>query len=404
MKNIAVIGGGASGLIAAISAAEHENVRVTIYEKTDRVGKKILATGNGRCNITNMGADIKNYHGETPKFVLGAMNRFSVSNTLDFFNDLGVVLKTESEGKVYPYSDQASSVLDVLRFRAEALNINVITNFEVCELIKTKNEFSFKSYNGDNATADKVIFAVGGKASPQLGTNGSGYNILTKLGHFVTALYPSLVQIKTETNFVKALKGIKINSKISVLINNKIVNTQSGEVLFTDYGLSGPPIFQLSRLVAKNKDTVVSLDIMPEYSFEQIKNMLFERRNSHITLENYFVGMLNKRLGQTIFKVCNITPFSRKSDTLTNQEIIQLATIIKDWKIKTIGTMSWNNAQVTSGGIKTKDINPTTMESKIVEGLYITGEILDIDGDCGGYNLQWAWSSGYVAGKSAAER
>lgn len=405
---IAVIGGGAAGLMSAVISASY-NADVTILERTDRVGKKILATGNGRCNMTNIYADVNNYHGANPKFVMSALNNFNVSSTMDFFSELGILCKTEDGGKVYPYSNQASSVLDVLRMKLESLGVNIITGFDVMDIIPKNNEFTLKSYTGETVKADRVIVATGGKASPNLGSNGSGYDLLKKLGHTVTDLFPALVQVKTDTEYVKSLKGTKFDGKATLKDGKKTLQSAEGEILFTEYGLSGPPLFALSRKIAeaerKNKTVTVLLDMMSEYSREQVYQMLAERiaYGYDKTLENFFIGMLNKRLGQVLLKSCGIAPLSRKCATLSEQDINNLTDRIKGWEFVTHGTTSWNNAQVTAGGINTKEVSPQTMESKIVKGLFIVGELLDIDGDCGGFNLQWAWSSGYTAGIHASE-
>lgn len=394
-KRVAIVGGGASGLVAAVAAAENGN-SVTVYESGERIGRKILATGNGRCNMTNINADVENYHGRNPKFIMGAKNKFWVEETIGFFENLGIVCKTEEEGKVYPYSDQASAVLDVLRFKIDLLGIKVVTSFEVESVEKNKNTFAIKAYDGRKECADAVVVATGGKAAPNLGSNGSGYEILKSFGHTVTDLKPSLVQIKTETEVVKKLKGIKLNANV------RIGNTNTyGEVLFTEYGLSGPAVFSLSSSLDGHKKA--SLDIMSEYTEEELYNMISVRvyQNPKITLENFFVGMLNKRVGQALLKYIGIEPLSRYAVTLSDKEIRRICQTIKKWDFNIIGTMSWNNAQVTKGGAVTDEFNPNTMESKLVKGLYATGEVLDIDGDCGGYNLQWAWSSGFLAGKNA---
>lgn len=313
-KKIAVIGGGASGLFAAIFAAQNGN-SVTIYESGERVGRKILATGNGRCNMTNMNADIENYHRRNPKFIMGARNKFWVEETLEFFSELGIVSKTEDEEKVYPYSDQASAVLDVLRFRLDSLGVKIVTSFEVEKVKKKKSGFNVISYNGQSEYADNVIVATGGKAAPNLGSKGVGYEILESFGHKVTELSPSLVQIKTETDVVKKLKGIKLNANVS-LGNFK----EYGEVLFTEYGLSGPAVFSLSSRL-KNQKTI-SLDIMSEYSEDELYNMISVRmyQNPKIMLENFFVGMFNKRVGQALLKYCGIEPLSRYAVTLGEKE------------------------------------------------------------------------------------
>ncbi len=393
MKNIAVIGGGAAGMVCAIAASENKNNAVTVYERGSRIGRKILATGNGRCNMTNLYADISHYHGADTSFISYAADNFWVGETLDFFSALGILYKVEDEGKVYPYSDQASAVLDVLRQRLIRNGVGIVTGFEVKEVKKKDKKFEISDYNGRLAFSDIVVIATGGKAAPDLGSNGSGYNILSSFGHHISEVSPSLVQIKTAGDIPKKLKGIKVNAAVSMG-----GRTELGEVLFTDYGLSGPPVFSLSAYLYDNK--TVSLDIMNEYGVSDIEALIKERilQNPDILLEDFLVGVLNKKVGQIIIKDSNISPLSRKASTLTEEEILTLAKRIKNWSFKVTGTMSWNNAQVTKGGAMTRDFDPRTMESKLVKGLYAAGEVLDIDGDCGGFNLQWAWSSGYLAG------
>lgn len=394
---IAIIGGGAAGLSAAISAAQL-GAEVTIYESSPRCGRKILATGNGRCNMTNMEANPENYHGAQTEFVQGAISQFWVKETIAFFEELGIVCKTEDKGKVYPYSNQASAVLDVLRMRCELLRVNIVTGFEVLSVSKHKNVFEISSYKGERVYADKVIIATGGKAAPDLGSKGVGYDILKSLGHKVSKLRPSLVQMKTEGEVPKKLKGIKVDAIVSMG-----EYTEEGEILFTDYGLSGPPIFSLSSRYNNEKE--IYLDLMREYDESQLCKMINARKlqNPYITLDNFFVGMLNKRIGQVLLKEIGIAPLSREAYSLEYDEIRLCAKTIKNWKFNLTGTMSWNNAQVTKGGVLTKDFDSITFESHLVKGVYAAGEILDIDGDCGGYNLQWAWSSGYLAGEAAAK-
>lgn len=398
---IAVIGGGASGLMAAITAARN-NAVVTVYERCDRVGRKILATGNGRCNYTNIYADVENYHGENPDFIKASKNRFWVEEAKAFFAELGMLTKVEEKGKAYPYSLQASAVLDVLRYEVERLGILVVTDFEVSKVIKEKDGFLLKAYNGQTANADRVILASGGKASPSLGSNGSGYQIAKAFGHKTTKKFPSLVQVKTETQLVKALKGIKTDALVTFRKDN-FTQKSYGEVLFCDYGLSGPAIFNLSRLCTEYENGELILDLLPEIEYQQLRELLRKRRSPQRNLESFFVGMVNKKLGMTVMKYAGVLPYSRTADTISDKEIDLLCNALKKFTLMVTGTMSWNNAQVTAGGIRTCDVDEATLESKLCKGLYFAGEILDIDGDCGGYNLQWAWTSGYVAGINAAE-
>ena len=396
--NIAVIGGGASGLMAAIAAKSGDNV-VTIYERGARVGRKILATGNGRCNMTNITATDRNYHGMEPSFVRGAIRRFWVKETLDFFSELGVLWKEEREGKVYPYSDSASSVLDVLRRHADRIGVITECGCDAKAVKRARNGFEIEFYSGRKAVCDRVIIATGGKAAPSTGSTGGGYPILESFGHRITALNPSLVQIKTDKDEVRGLKGIKLNARVT--IGDK---SESGEVLFTDYGLSGPPVFSLSAVIGDSR--FAELDIMPEYSYDDILDMLQARCAflCDIELADFFTGMLNKRVGQTVLKRSGATPLSKTAAELKLHDLKKLVSTIKKWRFHICGTMSWNNAQVTHGGAVTAQFDSGTMQSKLVKGLYACGEVLDIDGDCGGYNLQWAWSSGYLAGRAAADK
>ncbi len=398
-NSIAVIGGGASGLTAAIAAAKSGKYSVTVYEGGERLGRKILATGNGRCNMTNINADTRFYHGKDPKFILGAKHKFWVDETIDFFEELGVVVNVEEDGKVYPYSNQASAVLDVLRFKIDDTeNIKIVLPFEVKTVEKRGERFLITSFDGREETADKVIVATGGKAAPAFGSKGVGHDILKSFGHEITALKPSLVQIKTETDVVKKLKGIKLDANVTLGSASEY-----GEVLFTEYGLSGPAVFSLSSRLDGAK--TISLDIMSRYDRDELSKKLILRiaKRPKITLDNFFVGMFHKRVGQAVLKCAGVEPLSRYAVTLSEKEIARVCNIIKKWDFRVTGTMSWNNAQVTKGGAVTSEFNPNTMESKKVKNLYAVGEVLDIDGDCGGYNLQWAWSSGYLAGADAGK-
>ena len=395
---IGIIGGGASGLFAAI-AAKKTDADVIIFEKEKRVGRKILATGNGRCNMTNINACYENYHSENIGFIRGAVNRFWVDDTLKAFEEMGILWKEEENGKIYPYSDTASSVLDVLRRQTDNLKVRTECEYKVDRIIKNKRGFTIKSEDGREEVCDRVIIATGGKAGSTLGSDGSGYELLKNFGHKVTALKPSLVQIKTETEFVRKLKGIKVQAVVT-LGNRK----EKGELLFTDYGISGPPVFSLSSYLDKNKEIVI--DLMPEYSEEDLYDIICTRCAflHNVPLEEFPVGMMNKRVGQAVLKKAGIEPLSRLAGTLSEKEIKSFIKEIKHLTLKITGTASWNTAQVTKGGVKVNEFDSATMESKLVSGLFACGEVLDIDGDCGGYNLQWAWSSGHIAGINASRK
>lgn len=394
---IAVIGGGASGMAAAI-AARRNGASVTILEGQERIGRKILATGNGRCNMTNINAKIDNYYGNNVDFMRDTIDRYWVMQTLAFFSELGILYKEEENGKVYPYSDRASSVLDVLRMCLDDEGVIIKTGFEVSDITNTDQGFLLNSFGGEKEYADRVIVACGGKAAPDLGTRGGGYGLLENFGHTVTPLKPSLVQIKTDTEIVKKLKGLKINAKLTIG-----GNSETGEILFTEYGLSGPTVFSLSSRLENQK--IANIDIFPHIDEEELTGLIYSRTalNPDRRLEEFFTGMINKKIGQVILKQLDISPLSRSASDMSDTELEKLIKTLKCWSFNITGTMSWNNAQVTKGGANTREFNPKTMESLKQKGIYACGEILDIDGDCGGYNLQWAWSSGYIAGVSASE-
>lgn len=402
---LAIIGGGASGMAAAIEAAYTDTeAEIIILERLDRVGKKILATGNGRCNYSNINASINNYYGRNKGFVSYALDEFTVDNTVNFFNRLGVFPKEEKDGKLYPFSEQASAVSDALRNELSRLGIEIMTDFYVTDIKRNKWKFKIEAKDGRNVSADKVIVAGGGCASPVLGSDGSAFDLLKKLGHTITNTAPALVQLKTDPKEVKSLQGIKFTGRVSLIYKDNIISEEQGEVLFTDYGISGPPVFQLSVKAAFKKNLKVALDFMPEYSPKEVYDILESRKDclGHMTMENYFVGLLNKRIGNLVAKKAGIEKLSFKVSELNRQLLWAMTSLIKNYELEITGTKGFQNAQVTAGGALTDEFDSRTMESRIVEGLYGCGEVLDIYGDCGGYNLQWAWSSGRLAGRSAA--
>ncbi len=405
MKNLAIIGGGAAGMTAAIQAAYiNPQLNITIYERMDRVGKKLLATGNGRCNYTNLNASLSNYYGKAPSFIQNAFQEFTVSDTINFFNNLGVFPKEEENGKLYPFSGQASALLDALRNELARLKVNII-HADIKSADKTKKGFKLTDSNSNIYFCDRLIVAAGGCASPSLGSNGSGFKLLEGMGHHITRLAPALVQLKTPTDEVKSLQGIKIEGTLTIMSNEEILASDSGEILFTDYGISGPPVFQLSTLAARFDRLTASIDFMSEYPQRNVYDILEGRMTalSHLTMENYFTGLLNKRLGNLIARRAGIEKLSYPVNRLNKELLWKMTALIKDFRLEITGTKGFANAQVTAGGVYTNEFSPFTMESKLCKGLYCAGEIYDIFGDCGGYNLQWAWSSGRLAGKCAAQ-
>ena len=401
---IAVIGGGASGLMAAITAKK-SGKEVIILERKDRILKKVLITGNGRCNITNVNANISNYFGKNISSVENILNRFTPQDTMDFFNELGIVCNEENRGKVYPLSGQASSVVDALRFEAEKLGIKIETEFYVRKI--EKDGFKFRIYSEDRKKieAGRVIIAAGGQSYPELGSNGSGFELAKELGHSVTKLSPSIVQLKTEKNQVKGLQGIKTDVAVTAYGDNKKICTYDGELLFTDYGISGNVVFNISFVMPLYKNVEFEIDFMEKFDYNESYEILKERKKimSHLTMENYFNGMINKKLGQFLSKVSGIEKLSKPVKDLNDSDIRKLCTVLKKYRVKILETTGFKNAQVTAGGVSLDEVNTETLESKIVKGLYFSGEVLDVYGECGGFNLQWAWASGHIAGENTAK-
>lgn len=406
-NSVIIIGGGASGMVAAI-AAKRSGADVTILERNQRVGKKILATGNGRCNLTNTDIDISRYHGKHPEFIYGAFSRFDYYRTIEFFEELGIAHKVEDGGKVFPMSEQSSSVLDVLRYEIEENGINVVCDACVSDIVK-KNVFEVSLEGGRVFKGDRVILCTGGKASPDLGSNGSGYTLAKKLGHSIIEPFPALVQLKLSAKFLKQLQGVKFDGDAEIIVEEKPVRKETGEILFTEYGISGPPILQLSRKVGeyltKGYTVYLKVTLINNLDEQELRDTIIRRFSSGAKkpLSFNFVGFLNKRLVPVVLKEAAIDDINKPAESVTYDERERIVRILKDWKFEVIGTNPWSSAQVTAGGVDVQEINSKTMESKLVKGLYFAGEIVDIDGDCGGFNLQWAWSSGFAAGESAAK-
>ncbi|NLI11846.1 NAD(P)/FAD-dependent oxidoreductase [Pelotomaculum propionicicum] len=404
---VVVIGGGAAGLVAAI-AARYKGADVTILEKNQRVGKKILATGNGRCNLTNVNLDISCYHGKNPDFARAALSRFDFKKTIDFFEDLGIAHKVEEAGKVFPVSNQASSVLDVLRYELEKTGVNVFCEATVKDIQRSRRGFDILLADGRKFKAGRVILAAGGKAAPNLGSNGSGYALAQNLGHSIVEPFPALVQLKLAAKFLKQVQGVKFEGEAAIIFDNKTVQKAAGEILFTEYGASGPPILCLSRkageYLQRGEGVWLKLTLVTEMEAADLEKFLNERfrRGPQKELDFSFVGFINKKLIPVVLKEAGVADLKKPAGQVSAGERASIARILRDWRFAVKGTTSWPAAQVTAGGVDVKDIYGQTMESRIVPGLYFAGEIVDIDGDCGGYNLQWAWSSGYVAGSSAA--
>lgn len=404
MKRILVIGAGASGMMAAIQAAI-AGAQVTIYEKTDRVGKKILATGNGKCNLSNQNMDLSNYYCEDYDKLANCFSRFSVQDTVSFFESNGLMLK-ERDGYLYPYCEQASVVLDVLRLCLKKYNVNVVTSVtDIILSVKKNGRFSVDSSVG-NKEFDSVILACGSKAGMKNATT-EGYNYAKAFGHRIVPLEPALVQVRCEEDFFQAVAGVRCKAKISLYMDNVLKASEQGELQLTDYGISGIPVFQISRLIAKairNKNSVsVEIDFVPAMEDAEWEQLITDRITQYygFSLEEFLTGLLHKKISLMLLKQYGLKPAEKLSKE-NEKFVMELCEAMKKFIVTPKCVNGFEQAQVCSGGIDFSELNEN-LESIYCPGLYICGEMIDVDGKCGGYNLQWAWTSGYIAGTSAAE-
>ena len=396
---IGIIGGGASGMTAALAAAQPGN-EVLLFERQARVGRKLLATGNGRCNLTNLNTSVSGYHGDDPDFCHAALSAFCVEKTLQWFRELGLYTIAEESGRVYPYSDQANSVVDVLRFGLQKENIKLLTGFEVTRVRKDAEGFLVESKD-EKYRCDRLIIACGGLAGTKLGGSMSGYQLLRSFGHRVTKLRPALVQVKSSWGGCVSLKGVRTNCHAAIYHDDSLHSESIGELQFTEYGLSGPVMFEISRDVCqKSGKWTCKLDFLPQIFYEELFAELQRRIQRDLPAEELLTGILHNRLGRVLIKAAGVSGQMPVSD-LADRQIREICDKIKEFEVPLTETLGMDSAQVTAGGIVTADFNPETMESRLVPSLYACGEVLDIDGDCGGYNLQWAWSSGMMAGLHA---
>ena len=404
-RNVIIVGGGASGMMAAISAARL-GANVIIIEQKERIGKKILSTGNGRCNLTNEDMHIDCFRGDDTAIVTEVLKSFGYSETIQFFEQLGVILK-QRQGYVYPFSDQASTILDVLRMELDRLNVQICLEQHVMSAKKTSQGFRIITDKG-TYYGDSLILATGGKAASVLGSDGSGYALAKQFGHHISPVVPALVQLKGKGNHFKQIAGVRTHAKVSLFEDENLISHDTGELQLTNYGISGIPVFQISRYAAKGlyekKKITVEIDFIPTMSADELHTYLQERINTqgNKKAEDFFVGMFHKKLITMFLKEANI-PFSQTVNLLPEVKVKRILELFKHFSVVIEGTNDFEQAQVCAGGVRTSEIHPKTLESLLQPDLYIVGELLDVDGMCGGYNLQWAWSTGFIAGKNAAK-
>lgn len=400
-----VIGGGAAGLLCLnelLSGADaFDPSEVILLEKNDRVGKKLSSTGNGRGNLFNAVVSERFYHGDSA-FVSAYINNYRNLNPENYFINAGIPL-AEENGKIYPSSFQANSVVDLLRARFAYLGAQIAYESEALSVKKEKDFYrvitSEKEYSAEN-----VVFAFGGAAGKQFGTDGSAYSLVKELGHGITPLYPSLVQLKTETEHIRGLKGLKEDARLTVTVDGNSVGSSLGELLFTEYGVSGNAVFAISPYAIPYKNAVLKAEFLPELSADEISEILEYRSTlGYINYNDLFTGVINKRIGMAVLKRAGADSLYEKNET-RSVAINKAVKTLKDFKLKITGSLGFDYAQVTRGGVRTEEVEPDSYMSKKNDGVYIVGEALDIDGDCGGYNLSFAFVSGIIAARNIKGR
>lgn len=393
--DVIVIGGGASGLVAAIEAGKHFE-RVALLEKESRMGKKILATGNGKCNLTNINANIKDYSGSLCYGVKRLFSEYSPKDIIKYFENMGLVTYADEFGRVYPKCNQASAVLDTLRNNIRLNDIDEFTECKVTDIVVGEN-FEIVT-NNERFFSKRIIIACGGKSSPYLGSDGSMFEVIERLGHTFTEISPALCPIIVKSDIIKSLKGVRAKGKVSVLNKGKVVKSDIGEIQFTENSISGICAFNLSGLIY---DTV-RVSLLPDMSNNEIINMLKNRREilKDLTVDNFLLSIFNNKISAVLLKKSNINSLNRRCADISNKEIQDLAHNINNLDFKTTGKNDFGRSQVTKGGIPSSEINIETMESLYIPNLYFCGEVLDIEGICGGYNLQFAFASGIKAGQT----
>lgn len=405
---IVIVGGGAAGLMAAQAAARAQKaqgrpVDVLVLEGNPKPGKKLLATGNGRCNLTNLDAVPGHYHGDV-SLAAPLLEAFPPARILEEFERMGLLCQADCEGRVYPRNLQAAAVLQALRAGCEELGVVLRCEAGVSALAREKGGFRLETAGGTFFAA-QVILCCGGKASPKHSWEEGGYGLAKCLGHSVTSLRPSLVPLKSSKKCLRALKGMRVRAKASLYVGDALLYQESGEVLFGEGTLSGICMFNLSAHLGTAQQDQVSLDLLEEMPYRDVLTYLESQGKDHPTYPAWelFAGALNLRVGEELAKELGF-PREAALGALNRQQLRKAAALCKDWRFPVLGTAGWESAQVTGGGVPLGEVDPLTMESKKAPGLYLAGELLNLDGDCGGYNLHWAWATGLAAGQAAGKR
>ncbi len=416
--DIIIVGGGAAGLVAAVCCAKKlfgkTDAKIAVIEKEFKVGKKLLATGNGKCNMTNMNMSAEFYNKSSEAFIGSILSKYSPDKVISFWNSIGMICKPDSFGRVYPYSGQASAVLDILLMNLKSFGVDIFCETEISSIVHSENGYKLFSKK-KSFKSEKVILAAGGKVQPSLGSNGASYKFAEELGLKCMPVFPSLAPVPCDDRYLPLLKGVRVPAVVSLAADGKILHTEQGELQLNEKNISGICIFQLSRAVneyfaVKKIDGVrydsisVNVDFMPDYSADEIERLLMRKRKQLgvLKIDELFTGILNKKIGQYLLKKLNILPIEREIFTVTDDEIEALAGAVKSCVFIPSAPSGIDSAQVTAGGIDLSEVEKN-MQSIKHRNLYIIGEALDVDGLCGGYNLHFAFASGIIAGNSCAD-
>lgn len=423
-----IVGGGAAGMMAAITAARG-GAKVTLLEGNDRLGKKILSTGNGKCNMGNEKLGPEDYHTGRPDMLAGFLRRFGTADTEAFFREIGLMLKSRN-GYLYPACEQAAAVLDALRYEVRDAGVEVVTDFkaEGIRQGRRKRQFEVRGKNGAY-TFDRVVLACGGRAAPKTGSDGSGYRLAEGLGHSLVPTVPALVQLKCREECLKAVAGVRAEAALSVHWQGKCVARERGELQLTEYGISGIPVFQFSRVVnyilagsgaagsrhrsedgavfqqrERGREVEVVIDFLPDYTEADFAALRADRRllQGQRTVEEFFTGMLHKKLMHLFIRMAGLKATESAAEA-DEGKLARVYELCRHWSVHVVGSNPYESAQVCAGGVPLDEVTEE-LESRLVPGVYFAGELLDVDGRCGGYNLQWAWCSGSIAGWGASRK
>lgn len=404
---VIVVGAGAAGIIATIESAKRGN-KTLIIERTREIGKKILVCGAGRCNLTNINVAPERYHGAGSGFTKSVIDQFGSIDILEYFDKLGVktYVENKGKGKVFPITDQALTITEVLKLELEKYEVDIVYECEVNKISKENDLFIINTNMVEDYTSHKLILSAGGKSYPALGSNGSGYDLAVQLGHKIITPVPSALPLLATDPICKKLQGVRLKASVKAVIAGEVVDEDVDDILFTAFGLSGSVIFNISRPISVRinrehlEDCEVIINFFPEYTKEKLKEEIQDRikRFPNRKLKNLYTGLLNEKIINALVSLSELDE-NMLINSLTKDKIRKLADLSYEYRVKIEGTKSWNEAEFTAGGVDSREVDRRTLESKIIKGLFFAGEILDVDGDVGGFNLTWAWSSGFVAGK-----